>query len=142
MKSQSLILVVDDEKFTRDIVCRLLADIGYKSVIEAEDGQKALKMFMTHKSNVGLVILDIEMPKLNGVEFLRLVRTNPLSPNKDVPVVMLTGHSDMENLAEAAKLGIHGFLAKPLSKANLEKQIKRALTSPPIDPAKMMKVLE
>jgi FixJ family two-component response regulator len=50
---------------------------------------------------------------------------------------MLTGHSDMDHVREAAKIGIHGFLAKLVSKANLEKQIKRALSSPPIDPAKL-----
>ena len=138
MEPQTRILVVDDEKFIRDLICRLLMDIGYKSLIEAEDGQEALRTLMTHKSNIGLVILDIEMPKVSGVEFLRLVRTNPSSPNKNVPVVMLTGHSNMESLMEVAKFGIHGFLTKPVSKSNLEKQIKRAMTSPPLDPAKIL----
>jgi two-component system chemotaxis response regulator CheY len=137
LDNQIQILVVEDEKFMRQLVCRVLSDLGYRRVVEAEDGQQGLKILATAREGIDLIILDIEMPVVSGLEFLRLVRTNPASPNRNVPVIMLTGHSDLESLKETAKLGIHGFLAKPVSKASLEKQIKRALSSPPIDPAKI-----
>jgi two-component system chemotaxis response regulator CheY len=138
MDQKLQILVVEDEKFMRDLICRVLNDMGYKQVLGAEDGQAALKLLQALKRGIGLIFLDIEMPKISGLEFLHIVRNSPSSPNKNVPVVMLTGHSDIDNLREAAKLGIHGFLTKPVSKASLEKQIKHAQTSPPIDPSKLM----
>jgi two-component system, chemotaxis family, chemotaxis protein CheY len=128
------VLVVDDEPFIRHLVCRVLLDLGYRSTLEAENGDQGLKALRTAAWPVSLVVLDIAMPKMDGLAFLRYLRTDPASKYKQVPVVMLTGHSEIETLRECAKLGIHGFLAKPVSKANLEKQIKRALSSPAVDP--------
>jgi two-component system chemotaxis response regulator CheY len=123
------VLIIDDEQLMRTLICSLLKDIGFKLVIEAENGEDGLKALATSSyPRIGLVILDINMPKLGGLEFLYALRTNPSNPNKDVPVVMLTGNSDKESVSKALELGIHGFLAKPVSKGSLEKQIQRALT--------------
>jgi two-component system chemotaxis response regulator CheY len=134
---QTQILIIDDEKFIRQLVSRTLHDLGYRFLKEAEDGEQGLKILNHADGLIEVVLLDIEMPKVSGLDFLRVVRSHEKNSIRKVPVIMLTGHSDMDHVREAAKIGIHGFLAKPVSKANLDKQIKRALSEPPIDPAKL-----
>jgi YesN/AraC family two-component response regulator len=134
---QTQILIVDDEKFIRQLVSRTLHDLGYRFIKEAEDGEEGIKILNHADGLIEVVFLDIEMPKVSGLDFLRVIRSHDKVSIRKVPIIMLTGHSDMDHVREAAKIGIHGFLAKLVSKANLEKQIKRALSSPPIDPAKL-----
>ncbi len=134
---QTQILIIDDEKFIRQLVSRTLHDLGYRFIKEAENGEDGLKIINHADGLIEVVLLDIEMPKVSGLDFLRVVRSHEKDSIRKVPIVMLTGHSDMDHVREAAKIGIHGFLAKPVSKANLDKQIKRALSEPPIDPAKL-----
>ncbi len=71
---------------------------------------------------------------MNGFEFVTELRTGPHIPHPQTPVLILTGHSNPENLEQAVKLGINGFLAKPISKGLMESRISAAITSPPIDP--------
>ena len=135
-ENKTRVMVVDDEPFIRQIVCRILFDLGYRQTVEASDGEAGLKALRSASWPIGLVMLDIAMPRMDGLQFLRALR-GPESGHKAVPVIMLTGHTELASLRECAAFGIHGFLAKPVSLANVEKQVNYALTSPPIDPAKI-----
>ncbi len=128
------VLVVDDDRFMRQLVVRLLSELGFKSSVEAEDGMDAIKQMKATQPEVQLVVLDLEMPKVDGFHFLDHVRNNPSVGYPNIPIIVLTGHANLENIRKAAEFGIHGFLVKPVSKANLEKQIQHALSSRPIDP--------
>ena len=111
---QSLaILVVDDNQYMRKVVRNILVNIGVKNIHEAADGiagLEAIRMFAPD-----LVILDWEMPLLNGAELVRIVRSPGVFPVPDVPIIMLTGHVERWRVIEASRLGVNEFLKKPVS---------------------------
>jgi two-component system chemotaxis response regulator CheY len=126
---QSLaVLVVDDNQYMRKIVRNLLVNLGVKNVHEAVDGiagLEAIRMFAPD-----LVILDWEMPLLNGAELVRIVRSPGVFPVPDVPIIMLTGHVERWRVIEASRLGVNEFLKKPVSGKTLLDRIVAILTQP------------
>jgi len=128
------ILVIDDEPFIRKLIGRMLYELNVKHVVDAEDGADGLTKIRQSRYGFDVIICDLEMPNMNGFEFVRKLRSDKTLANPGVPVLILTGHSDEDNVQDSVKLGIHGFLSKPVSKTNLEKRILAAITSPPIDP--------
>ncbi|MBN8689015.1 MAG: sigma-54-dependent Fis family transcriptional regulator [Chitinophagales bacterium] len=100
------ILIIDDEKAIRKTLTEILTFEGYK-VEEAADGEEGLKKF--REKNYDLVLCDIKMPKLDGIEFLQ--RAGEV--NADVPVIMISGHGNIETAVEAVKKGAYDFISKP-----------------------------
>ena len=101
------ILIVEDEEMIREGVSDYLTDCGYET-IEAADGQEALEKFSSYE--VALVLLDIQMPKLNGLEVLAEIRKT-----SQVPVLMLTAFQDEEYKMSAFASLADGYLEKPFS---------------------------
>ena len=127
-------LLIDDEEFISKLITRLLNEMGIKNIITASDGLEGLEKYKKVGSKLDLVICDLEMPNMNGFEFVASLRALPEAQKPDIPILILTGHSDETHVHEAVRLGINGFLIKPVSKATLEKRIATALTMPGIDP--------
>src|SRR5579884_3695266 len=107
------VLLVDDEAYMRKVVRTMLLGLGVRCVLEAEDGPSGLAMIRAHAPDV--VILDWEMPGLNGTSFVRMVRSPDTFPFPDVPIIMLTGHGERQRVVEAVCVGINEFLLKPVS---------------------------
>lgn len=126
------ILVIDDEPFMRSLVERVLFELGVRNVLNAENGADGLRTLRTRK-RVDVIVCDLEMPTMNGFDFVRALRDDPDRQMASIPVVILTGHSEEEAVREAVGLGISGFIVKPISKGGLESRIVAALTKPPID---------
>ena len=106
----------------RNIVRSLLTNIGVKKVYEAVDGIAGLEQIRSVSPDV--VVLDWEMPMLNGAEFVRIVRSPGVFPLPDIPIIMLTAHGERWRIVEAVKLGVNEFLCKPVSaKALLDRFI-------------------
>lgn len=117
---QLKVLLVDDSLFMRRIVRGLLINIGVGKILEARDGVEALEIIRTENPDV--VLLDWEMPLLNGAEVVRIVRSPGFFPKPDLPIIMLTAHAETGRIAAAVKLGATDFLCKPVSaKALLER---------------------
>ena len=135
--SSTRVLVIDDEPFIRKLIVRLLHEIGIKNATEAEDGLTALKKIIRSRNNFDFIICDLEMPKLGGLDFLKALRKHPEVRAPQTPVIILTGHSDEDNIFDAVVMGIHGFLTKPVSRTDLEAKVIQALTGDPIDPARV-----
>lgn len=129
------ILLVDDEQFIRQLVARLLRDMGVQEVTLASDGQDAMEKLATYAGRIDLVILDLEMPNMNGFQLVQKVRNGEAHVDADMPIIILTGHGQQEAVQAAINLGVHGYLVKPMSKDALEKRIKMALSSGTIDPS-------
>jgi len=108
------ILCVDDSATLRKIISMTLTPLGH-TVIEAENGRKALEQLAA--SAVDCVILDINMPEMGGIEFLKEKGLNPAFAR--VPVVVLTTQDEEELKSTAMSLGANGFLAKPFQKDEL-----------------------
>ena len=100
------ILIIDDEKAIRKTLTEILSFEGYK-IDEAADGEEGLKKFKEKSYDV--VLCDIKMPKLDGIEFLQ--KAADTSP--DVPIIMISGHGNIETAVEAVKKGAYDFISKP-----------------------------
>lgn len=107
------VLVVDDDVAMRKVVRAMLMSLGVRTIREAPDGPSGLEVVRHH--TVDVVILDWEMPELDGAGFMRMLRAPDTFPKPAVPVIMLTGHSERSRVIEAIKLGINEFLLKPVS---------------------------
>jgi two-component system chemotaxis response regulator CheY len=122
------VLVVEDNQYMRKVVRNILTSIGVKNVHEAVDGVSGLEAIRTLAPT--LVILDWEMPLLNGAELVRIVRSPGVFPQPDVPIIMLTGHVQRWRVMEAANLGVNEFLRKPVSGKALLDRMVAILTKP------------
>ena len=100
------ILIIDDEKAIRSTLSEILSFEGYK-VTEAEDGEEGLKKFTNH--NYDVVLCDIKMPKMDGLEFLE--KAGEVNP--DIPVVIISSHGNIETAVEAVKKGAYDYISKP-----------------------------
>jgi DNA-binding response OmpR family regulator len=106
------VLVVDDNQYMRKIVRNLLINIGVRKVFEASDGISALDTLRIAAPDI--VILDWELPLLNGAEFVRIVRSPGVFPMPDVPIIMLTSHGERWRVVEAIRIGVNEYLRKPV----------------------------
>ncbi|MFL5808738.1 MAG: sigma-54-dependent transcriptional regulator [Flavisolibacter sp.] len=100
------LLIIDDEKAIRKTLSEILSFEGYK-IDEAPDGEEGLKKFKEKTYDV--VLCDIKMPKIDGLEFLQ----KATEANPDVPVIMISGHGNIETAVEAVKKGAYDFIQKP-----------------------------
>ena len=116
------VLIVDDSAAIRKILQRMLhqAEIPLGKVLEAGDGLEALEALK--KDKVSLILSDINMPNMDGIEFLRQLKANP--EWKAIPVIMITTEGGEAKVMEAIQLGASGYIRKPFTAA----QIKENLT--------------
>lgn len=117
------VLVVDDQESMRQLVCASLRGLGVTHVFNADDGLKALAQLRAH--TIDLVLLDAEMPRMNGIETLTAIRGD--EKLRALKVIMVTGRADSEFVQRTAKLGIEGYIVKPVSSNALAGRIDAAL---------------
>jgi YesN/AraC family two-component response regulator len=122
------VLVVDDERYMRKVVRTLLLSIGVRTVYEAPDAMAGLDVIRTAAPHV--VIVDWQMPGLDGRGFVRMVRSPDTFPYPDIPIIMLTGHSERSRVVEAMQCGVHEFLLKPVSSKALADRLTAVLNNP------------
>ena len=103
------ILVVDDESRMRKLIKDFLAQKGY-SILEAEDGEKALEVFEENENKISLILLDVMMPKLDGWSVLRQIRQT-----SKVPIIMLTARGEEQDELFGFELGVDEYISKPFS---------------------------
>lgn len=122
------VLVVDDEHYMRKVVRTLLMSIGIRTVYEAHDGPAGLDLVRSMAPDV--VIVDWQMPGLDGASFVRMVRSPDTFPFPNVPIIMLTGHGERSRVVEAVQIGVNEFLLKPVSSKALQSRMISVLTKP------------
>ena len=124
------ILIVEDFATMRRVIRNLLHDLGYANICEADDGMTALTLL--HNQCVDLVITDLLMPTMGGMELLRAIRAD--RQLRATPVLMITADAKRERIIEAAHAGVNAYIVKPFTAAVLDskiRQIFRRLNSPP-----------
>src|SRR5438093_11602444 len=122
------VLVIDDNQFMRKIVRNLVMNVGVKEVHEASDGIAGLDAIRPVGPDV--VILDWELPLLNGAEFVRIVRSPGVFPMPDIPIIMLSSHGERWRVVEAARIGVNEYLRKPVSAQSLLDRLISILAKP------------
>ena len=110
------ILSVDDSVVVRKIIRSAIGVLGH-DFIEAEDGEEALSLLETEYSDIGLILLDWNMPGLNGYEVLLILKED--ERYKDIPVMMVTTESEKSNIVSAVRAGAINYLTKPFSNEDL-----------------------
>ena len=109
-KEQESILVIDDEETVRSLLQRVLEESGY-GVITSSNGYEALERLSKHKSE--LVLLDIKMPRMDGIEVLKIIRSD--DKFKTIPVVMLTSSCEEPDLKKCYEIGVNAYVVKPVN---------------------------
>lgn len=122
------ILLVDDNQHMRVLLAEVLRAIGVKEVFEAADGGEALQRL--RGLAIDIVMTDLAMQPLDGIDFVRLIRNSRDSPNPMVPVIMITGHSTMRRVAEARDVGVTEFMSKPVTARGVIERISRVIENP------------
>lgn len=114
------ILIVDDDESIRDMLSIVLKDENY-NVLTAEDGGKAL--IHLKNSKINLVISDIKMPDMNGIELLNIIKKK----KEKIPVIMITGHASTNDAIEAMKIGAEQYITKPFNIDELKMVIEKVI---------------
>lgn len=113
-------LVVDDSQIMRRIIVSVLKKAGVDDVVEVTNGQEAVDL-LAKPNDVGLVLLDWNMPVMTGIEALTKIRTG----NKSLPVVMVTTESEKEKVVEAIKAGANDYLLKPFNPQDVQDKLAK-----------------
>lgn len=116
------ILVVDDESRMRKLIKDFLMKKNY-NILEAEDGEVALKVYEENKEKINLILLDVMMPKLDGWSVLRQIRQE----NKNLPIVMLTARAEEQDELFGFELGVDEYITKPFSPKILVARVEAIL---------------
>jgi two-component system, chemotaxis family, chemotaxis protein CheY len=122
------VLIVDDNKHMRTIVRTMLQGIGVRWIYEAADGLEAFSLMLSQA--VDLVVTDLSMPRLNGIELIRKIRDERASPNPYIPIIVLSGHSSRAHVLEARDVGGNEFLAKPVTSHGLVQRLIALVNAP------------
>lgn len=116
----SKILVIDDQQSIRKTLREILEYENFE-IDEAEDGQKGLEM--ARKNGYDVILCDIKMPKLDGIEFLDKI----MAEGSDIPVIMISGHGNIDTAVDAIKKGAYDYIAKPIDLNRLLVTVRNAL---------------
>lgn len=114
-------LVVDDDKFSRTFIKTALYQIGVKSAKEASNAKEAIEQLNNFK--VDLILLDQQMPEINGIDFVKNLKTKTLEGLDQIPVIMITVDTKEKTVLDAKNLGIKEYIVKPISPLALKKRI-------------------
>jgi two-component system, chemotaxis family, chemotaxis protein CheY len=121
-------LIVEDNTHMRSLLRALLNSAGIKDVSEAIHGQAGMEALRERK--IDLVLTDLAMAPMDGLELTRHVRNDENSPNPFVPIIMITGHTERYRVEAARDAGVTEFLAKPITAHNLFARITEILERP------------
>lgn len=125
MEYKKNILIIDDMKQIRDILWFSLKQEGYKPIL-AEDGPSGLRYLFDPKNNIDLVILDVMMPKMDGLQVLEKLRTSNRLASK-TPVIMLTAKAQKEDVIQGFGKGANDYVLKPYKFTDLLSKIQHLI---------------
>lgn len=122
---QYRILVIEDQPFVRRTIMQILMQIGFKTIAEADNGETG--MAECQRVNPDIVVCDIDMKPVSGLQFLAQLRAGGDPATSRTPVVFLTNHTESDIVKQAMALGVNGFVVKPPSFAALKERVDRLL---------------
>ncbi len=121
MNKDIKILIVDDFSTMRRIIKNLLRELGFNNTQEADDGLTALPMLQA--GDFDLLVTDWNMPGMQGIDLLKAVRAD--AKLATMPVLMVTAEQKKEQIIEAAKAGVNGYIVKPFTAATLKEKLEK-----------------
>jgi two-component system chemotaxis response regulator CheY len=121
-------MVVDDNAHMRKLVVTILQSFGCTQIQEADSGERAWTVLRDFNPDV--IVLDWMMDGMSGLDLTKMIRTSPQSPNPFVPVIMLTGHTHLNQVREARDAGVSEFIAKPVSVRTMMQRLAAVIEHP------------
>lgn len=118
------ILSIDDSSTTRKIMKKPVEELGYE-FLEATDGANGLVVLNQYADDVCLILLDWNMPGMNGIDFLQTVKAK--SQFQLIPIIMVTTEAEKANVVKALKFGVKNYILKPFTNEELTLKIKQCL---------------
>jgi two-component system chemotaxis response regulator CheY len=119
-------LIIDDSRAMRALIGRMMTELGYETA-DAANGREGLEYLRTHDLP-DLVLVDWNMPEMNGFEFVQAVRANP--EYDGMRLVMVTTETEMSRVVEALSLGLDAYVMKPFTKDSIVEQLERIGLAP------------
>jgi len=123
-----VVLIADSNAYTRRLTRMMLTNIGVKSTYETADGVAAIDAI--RNVNPDVMIVDWDMPVLDGQEVMRIVRSPGVFPKANLPIIMMTDLGLQSRVAAAIRLGVHEFLVKPVSPKTLQQRLIGMILNP------------
>ncbi|MBF0376631.1 MAG: chemotaxis response regulator CheY [Desulfamplus sp.] len=123
MNTSIKVLIVDDFATMRRILKNILKQLGFKNLLEADDGTTAMETL--EKNDIDLVISDWNMPKMTGLELLKWVRAN--KKYAKTPFLMVTAEAQKQNVIEAVQAGVSNYVVKPFTAEAISEKLKKIL---------------
>ncbi|MEL7091449.1 MAG: response regulator [Pseudomonadota bacterium] len=124
MTFHSKVLLVEDDEFTRFMMREIIAGLGVE-VDVAADGEEGFEKLSDAPSDFGLVLMDLHMPHMSGIDAARSIRAGSIDPPKGVPIIAVTADITYHDKARVEQLGMDGFASKPVSPGTLMSLIKQ-----------------
>ena len=122
------VLLIDDNANMRRVITTILKSAGVRKIYEADDGLGALRIFQSKE--IDIIFTDLVMHPVDGLAFVKWARTSTASPNRFVPIIIMTGHATQRTLNEARMAGVTEFLAKPLTARTVMHRINEIINNP------------
>lgn len=122
------VLIVEDTVPMRKLVISVLDTLGIGTIYTANNGESGYDLYC--KENPDIIITDWHMIPTSGIDLVNKIRNSPTSPNKMVPIIMMTGYSAMPRVSEARDSGATEFLVKPFSANDLARRIAHVINKP------------
>ena len=118
-------LIVDDSVTMRRIIKNTLQKLGFKNFQEAGNGAEALDVMGKSKDNIDLILLDWNMPEMDGLEFLKIIKSS--DEYKELPILMVTTEAAKEDILTALKHGVNNYVVKPFTPETLKSKVFKLL---------------
>lgn len=126
MDKKRPILVVDDDQVDIMTIKRALRENDIQNdILTATNGEKAIDVLENESKKPNIILLDLNMPKMNGIEFLKVIKRD--QRYKNIPVVVLTSSKEMEDIRQSFELGVAGYMVKPIDYLDFHLLIKKII---------------
>src|SRR5262249_28703693 len=120
-------LIVDDSSTMRRIIINTLNKLGHQDFVEASNGREGIDRLGSSNGAIDMIITDWNMPEMNGIDFIKAVRST--NGSKDVPVLMVTTNAAKDDIGEARRGGMNNYVVKPFTAETNKKKIDAVLAA-------------
>jgi two-component system, chemotaxis family, chemotaxis protein CheY len=120
-------LIVDDSSTMRRIIINTLNKLGHQDFVEASNGREGIDRLGTSNGAIDMIITDWNMPEMNGIDFIKAVRST--AGSKDVPVLMVTTNAAKDDIVEALRAGVNNYVVKPFTAETIKEKIDAVLAA-------------
>jgi PleD family two-component response regulator len=127
--TQLAVMIVDDNRHMRSLICSIMRALGIKKIKEIGDGESALADISAFEPDI--MITDWHMGPMDGTTLVKTLRHSSVDTVRYLPIIMLLGHSDTVRVREARDCGVHDFLTKPVSAKSLLARLTKIIEHPP-----------